>query len=88
MNGSKENDTFVLQKVLYFGGYLKQMYQLKIQTKLVNFINKIIILYQICFFLTDTFALDTRQSKVLYATRMYHFPLIRSWFIYQNVSNS
>jgi hypothetical protein len=45
MNRSKENDTFVLQKELYFGGYLKQMYQLKIQTKLVNFINKIIILY-------------------------------------------
>ena len=45
MKRSKENNTFVLQKVLYFGWYLKQIYQLKIQIKLVNVINELNILY-------------------------------------------
>ena len=44
MKRSKEYNAFMLQKALYFGGYLKQIDQLKIQTKLVNFNNKIIIL--------------------------------------------
>ena len=44
MKRSKEYNVFMLQKALSFGGYLEQIYQLKIQTKLVNFINKIIIL--------------------------------------------
>ena len=39
MKRSKAYSAFMLQKTLYFGRYLKQIYQLKIQTKLVNVIN-------------------------------------------------